>query len=174
MIVAVGYQVGARGLIEGKPDTDWVLDGPWNRSDLTALSARVLLAGVGLLVAWIGCSGTVEWTNQQAWTAGAIGALVVLLTGASAWLQCGLRNLRDAEREMLAVVQVREAGPQAPSRAPVAAASNGHPDVPFVTAEGMTLYHRPSCLLVRAKALRPVTESETQVRALTPCRMCQP
>jgi hypothetical protein len=143
------------------PESDWALQGPWQRSDAVALGARLALGLSGLVVAWIGCSGTVQWVPQQAWTAGAIGALVLALTAVASWLQTGLRNHRELEVAVLA--EMRRLGHAPVTPPPVSPADQ------LVTIAGTGQSHRSDCLLVLGKVAVPVTGRST---AMTHCRMC--
>ena len=151
--------------------SEWVLDGPWEASELIATGARLLVAGIGLLAAYIGCSGTVSWLAQQAWTALGIGALVFGLTAVAGWIQSGLRTLRALEAELLGMA-VEEFGPNLAAET-VPNTSATRPDA-LVTVAGTTLLHRPSCLLVAGKPVREISRTAAVTASLADCTMCIP
>lgn len=158
------------------PLRSWVLDGPWEQGDLIALGGRLTVGVVGLLVAWIGCSGTLSWPAQQGWTVVGVGAVALAMTGVVMWIQAGLRTIQDAKREVFAATREWFRFDDVPAAEPMASS----PPISLVvgadlvTGSGMTLYHRPECLLVVGKATTGVTRCAAEAAALDACRVCSP
>jgi hypothetical protein len=158
------------------PPRSWVLDGPWEQGELIALAGRITVGLVGLLVAWIGCSGTLSWPAQQGWTVVGVGAVALSMTGVVMWIQTGLRAVQDAKREVFAATRERFRLDDVPAAEPIAAL----PPIALVvgaelvTGSGMTLYHRPECLLVVGKATSSITRCAADAAALDACRVCNP
>jgi hypothetical protein len=135
---------------------------PWKPGDTPAVLTLNAVAAVGVLVCWIGSATEVRFHDTLYWLQGAIVAALVASVGNGLWLVAGMRQLRARRRVLI------ETWP----RQPAPTASVQEPDV--VTAERMTTYHRPSCLLVAGKALRSGTRSALERRQKRPCGMCQP
>ncbi|GAA0607653.1 hypothetical protein GCM10009547_06970 [Sporichthya brevicatena] len=145
----------------------WVLDGPWQRREVVWPSVRIGAGLLGIWVAYFGCSGTLEWTDQTVWMAVGSIALIVSLSGVAGWIRVGLRNLRHLERLMLGTARAQFAGAAGAIRADVAAESRSSA---LVTVPGTTLVHRADCLLVAGKA---VAAAPSQA-GLDQCGMCEP
>ncbi|MGH8998784.1 MAG: hypothetical protein ACRDY7_05270 [Acidimicrobiia bacterium] len=134
---------------------------PWRRSDVMLLGASQL-AGLGLLsAAWLGISGTTDFSTQIAWiNAGGVG-LVGIGAGCALWVVRGRRRVGQRVREEILV------------HAGLAAAGSGVQSETageqFVTGPGMSHYHRPGCQAVAGK---PVTSATGQ--GLEPCGLCEP
>jgi hypothetical protein len=139
--------------------------GPWQRRDASVWLTGVALGPIGLLVGWIGCRNTSHWGDQQGWLALAIVALIISTASVAGWFRTGLRNVRRLQYALAGVARTHLA-----TTATVAHTERTEPDAwPLVMVDGLTLYHRPDCLLVTGKAVRP---SEGATAVLTECRMC--
>jgi hypothetical protein len=139
---------------------------PWKTGDVVRLASRLALGLAGLVVSWVGCSGSLSFRTQSGWTAGAVLALVVAASGGAAWVLSGLGEVgreRRLVREQIRSLYLTKAEPQ---RGIEIVAG-------FVTATGMKRYHRADCDVVRGKATRAVRDDRADA-ALEPCRMCLP
>jgi hypothetical protein len=150
----------------------WVLDGPWQRREVVWPSARLGAGLIGIWVAYVGCSGTLDADKQSWWLAIGGLALVVSLSGVAGWIRVGLRNLRHLEKLMLGTARAQFAGAAAAISADARRAQQADSSalVALSAATGATLVHRADCLLVAGKAVRPVSSGET---ALSTCGMCE-
>jgi hypothetical protein len=139
--------------------------GPWQRRDALVFLTGVALGPIGLLVGWIGCHRTNHWGDQQGWLAVAILALVVSTASVAGWFRVGLLNVRRLQYALAGVART-----QLTATATAVSAERREPDSwPLVMVDGLTLYHRPDCLLVTGKAVRP---AEGSTAVLHECRMC--
>jgi hypothetical protein len=164
-----------------RPLSRWLarfIEGPWATQDAISLAGYLAVGAVGLLVAWIGCSGTVRWNNQQAWTALAVGSVVLSLIGIAGWLRTGVQKLRT---ERLTIVAQLPHGEVAERRLPEPEAVVWATDsltelpgrAPVVVGEGMTIFHRPTCVFAEGKALRRLRRDQA-VASLQACPVCRP
>src|SRR4051794_4282881 len=135
---------------------------PWRPGDTPAVLTLNALAAVGVVVCWIGSATELRFHDTLYWLQGAIVAVLIASVANGLWLVAGMRQLR-ARRRVLIETWPRQASSPAKVREPE-----------VVTAERMTTYHRPSCLLVAGKALRSGTRSALERRQKQPCGMCQP
>jgi hypothetical protein len=139
--------------------------GPWQRRDALVFLTGVTLGPIGLLIGWIGCRNTSHWGDQQGWLAVAILAVVISTAAATGWFRAGLRNVRRLQYALAGVARTHVT-----AAASAVQAEHSEPDSwPLVMVDGLLLYHRPDCLLVTGKAVRP---SEGSTAVLTECRMC--
>ena len=136
----------------------------WTKGDLLAAGTVNALAFLGVLVCWIGSATEVRWHPGLYWLQGAIVAAVVAAVADASWLLSGMRQLRQ-RRRLLA-----QCWPAVTAR--VATTQDPLPGGTFVTADRMTTYHKPSCLLVRGKQVREY--SRDALGAQDPCGMCAP
>ncbi|HZE65765.1 MAG TPA: hypothetical protein VE081_03985, partial [Sporichthyaceae bacterium] len=147
----------------GLPD----VTGPWQRREATIWLTGVGLGPIGLLIGWIGCRNTSHWGDQQGWLAVAIMALVISTASIAGWFRVGLTNVRRLQHALAGVARTHLT-----ATASAVHAERAEPDAwPLVMVDGLTLYHRPDCLLVTGKSVRP-TDGATVV--LDKCRMCAP
>jgi hypothetical protein len=135
---------------------------PWKPGDTPAVLTLNALAAMGVLVCWIGSATEVRFHDTLYWLQGAIVAALVASVANGLWLVAGMRQLR-ARRRVLIETWPRASSPAAITR-----------ELEVVTAERMTTYHRPNCLLVAGKALRTGTRSALERTKKRPCGMCQP
>jgi hypothetical protein len=147
----------------------WVLDGPWQRREVVWPSARIAVGLIGIWVAYVGASGTLNWTDQSWWVAIGSIALIVSLSGVAGWIKVGLRNVRHLEKLMLGTARVQFAGAAAAISADARRAHQADTSALVVLA-GATLVHRADCLLVTGKPVQGVSSSP----GLETCGMCQP
>ena len=134
----------------------------WQPGDTPAVLALNALAAVGVVVCWVGSATEVRFHDTLYWLQGAIVAALVASVANGLWLVAGMRQLR-ARRRVLIETWPRVSSPVATTREPE-----------VVTAERMTTYHRPSCLLVAGKAPRSGTRAALERTHKRPCGMCQP
>jgi hypothetical protein len=137
--------------------------GPWIYGDRLAVLTLNVLAVVAVFVCWVGSATEVAFRDSLLWLQGAIVAVVVASVADAVWLLAGMRALRERRRALVL---------QWPAAAPgrVARSREDAPDL--VTGERMTAFHRPSCLLVRAKEVRQGSRRDFERERLTPCGMC--
>lgn len=135
---------------------------PWKPGDTPAVLTLNALAAVGVVVCWVGSATEVRFHDTLYWLQGAIVAALVASVANGLWLVAGMRQLR-ARRRLLIETWPRASATVATTR-----------ELEVVTAERMTTYHRPSCLLVAGKALRSGTRAALERRHKRPCGMCQP
>ncbi|HEV7862665.1 MAG TPA: hypothetical protein VGR20_08195, partial [Acidimicrobiia bacterium] len=95
-----------------------------------------------------------------------VAATTVALLGLVSWLVAGLRRVRRLRHEVFPLL---EASAVARRSAGAAATPIGSA---FVTAPGMTRFHRPACPLAAGKPVRPVRSDEAQGEGLVPCGVC--
>jgi hypothetical protein len=157
-------------------------------NDPWSIAAVLCLAGGGvlLLIAWYDISGTANLYQQMPYlvSAGFTGlALIIvgsalLVAGRSDRVERRLAQLLDAITEAveneggnpeLAPAPEAPAGAAASTADPLVAASEGYLTVP----EGTT-YHRPGCLLLRAKDAGPADREAISDGRLHPCPVCLP
>lgn len=121
-------------------------EGPWTPADLNRLAARGSIGLIGLLVAWFQTSEQTALRAQLPWLFAAVAASAVAGVAMSVWLTRGLRAVRAEHRALHAT---------APAVLP-STATDVDSEQAWVSADGMTLVHRPQCLFVRGKDVRPV------------------
>jgi hypothetical protein len=143
----------------------WTLGGPWQRRELMFAVPGVAVGPVGLLVSWLGARSTRNWAEQDGWIAVGTLCLAISLAAAASWVRVGLRNMRTLQRTLvrgarthLSALSVAVAPEQADGR--------------LVTAAGLTLFHRPDCLLVNGKSVHSIAPGTEGSGDRTACRMC--
>lgn len=122
-------------------------EGPWTPADLNRLAARVSIGVIGLLAAWFQTSEQAALRAQMPWLFAAVAAMAVAGVAMSVWLTSGLRAVRAEHRALHAAARVL-----LPSTATDVDAEQA-----WVSADAMTLVHRPQCLFVRGKDVQPVS-----------------
>ena len=146
-------------------------DSPWTAGDLRRALVYLTAGLLGIVVAWIGASGTTIWRDQLVWTAVGVAAAVIGAASGATWLLAGLARVRTGRSDLkahfrdLGKMPVYAPSPQSPVR-------NG--SAAFVWSPGMTRFHRPDCDLVRGKSVQMLTRVECNERHLEACGMCQP
>jgi len=134
---------------------------PWHRGDHYRLVAVEGLCLVGLGVCWLAAAFHSSWPPQIKWIEAAIVAVVIACLANAVWLLGGFRQVRSQRRaciQMLTTAEITEP------------ASHWPGGEIYVSAPRMTMYHRPSCLLVKDKFTEPVTPEGAC--SLAPCRVC--
>ncbi len=141
---------------------------PPGRRATAALTSGVL-ALAGLVVGWVGVSGTVRLSTQTGWLALGIGSLILAGFAMVGWLITGMVRIAALRREVVATLTARSAVAQA--SATLAADTTAV----YGVAPGMRRYHRPDCRLLVDK--RVTFDSVRGVHAAagrTPCGICTP
>ena len=144
-------------------------DLPWALPDVQRLIRITLATLFVVLACFAGARNTAVWDDQLYWLVGAIAAMLVASYSWTLWILTGARALRIRQRaldvtarELIAVLRP-------------AAVVGGDVDVQvigtFLTAPGMTRYHRAGCQLIRGRATHVV---QAGVGDLEPCGMCLP
>lgn len=157
---------------------------PWRAGD--AIRAVVLdLVGCFLIVlGWLGAASTARLSHQYAWTAVAVGGLLVAGFGNALWLLAGRRAVGIRYRRLLAegvgapgaVATPGEDGDAAPASPERARSADGAGETAdtLVIGAGMTRYHRADCMLVRGKAVRRHRSGRKSDARARPCGICLP
>jgi hypothetical protein len=144
-------------------------DAPWRKADLLG-SAVLGGAGLaGLVVAWYGGSDQADWPDALPWASLGAVATTVAMLGLVAWLVSGFRRVRRLRREVLPALHAHVGARRVAQTVAPTAGSAG-----FVTAAGMTRFHRPGCPLVARKPARPLAVDEFRACGLVPCGVCAP
>ncbi|MDP9183453.1 MAG: hypothetical protein M3P04_11835, partial [Actinomycetota bacterium] len=133
---------------------------PWRSRDVVRCLSLMGLGLGGLLACGYGLTGEAAWRDQIPWGIGALAGTGVFVLGGVSWLLAGMRAVRQGVRELeldrRRVLGLHSAG----------SAEQGLATHELVTADGMRQAHRPDCLLVRGKAVRPAAT------AAQPCKVC--
>lgn len=142
---------------------------PWRPAEAIWTTALNIVGAVVVFVGWLGVSGTARLSHQYGWTSVAVVGLVIAALGNGLWLLGGRRAVGVRRRRLLAdpprgAVDVTSA----------AVATSPPADDRLVTAPAMTRYHRPGCILVRGKDVRPYEPARRGAPAARPCGMCRP
>lgn len=137
--------------------------GPWQRRDLVALGVLEAV-GFGLLaVSWLGVSGTTTFSRQVAWVnVGGAGLLAVIL-GCALWVHRGRRQV-GSRLGFTALLR-------RPARQAGLTGFESASDT-FVSAVGMSRYHRPDCQAVAGKSLITAGAASFEVEGRRPCGLC--
>jgi len=139
----------------------------WRGGDAIVPALLAALGTTGVAICWHGAATRAAFRSQIPWTLGAFASFGVFVLGALVWVLVGLRRVRLGMRRLsacadsvfgLATATVR------PSAAVLPAATD------LVAVDGLSRAHRPDCLLVRGKAVRPITGAP--LGACAPCPMC--
>jgi hypothetical protein len=136
---------------------------PWARRDRVVVAA-VCAVGFGLLaVSWLGVSGTTTFSQQVAWVnVGGAGLLAVVL-GAALWVHRGRRLV--GQRLGFDVSVRRPERDSGPTRL-------AHAGDAFVSAAGMSRYHRPDCPAVAGKSVTSAGADAHRAEGRRPCGLC--
>ncbi|HEY4409677.1 MAG TPA: hypothetical protein VGO87_07330 [Acidimicrobiia bacterium] len=141
-------------------------DAPWRLGDLARAGGLAGVGLAGLALSWYGGSGRADWADELPWACLGVAATAVAVIGLVTWLTAGLRRVRRLRREVLPMVQ---AAAVRRSPGPVATPSAGGG---FVTAPGMTRFHRPTCPLATGKPVQPLRVDDVDGAGLVPCGVC--
>jgi len=160
--------------------------GPWRAGDRRTFAWTTGLGLAGLVIGYWGASGTVAQSTQLRWTALAVAGVAVAGLGNAVWLAAAARDVRARRGQMSVRLSMALAGaeksaqlappgardyahlPRAEGQGAAASTAGGGSGVGVVTAEGMTHYHRPDCLMVVGKTVREGTGRKR------PCPICRP
>ena len=137
---------------------------PWVRGDALVTAVLAALGLVGLVIGWVGISGTVDLDSQMRWLAFGITALIVGGAGMVLWLLAGLRAVTDLKREVLTEIEAR-LPVAAQAAAPAAVAG-------FGTVPGMRRYHHPRCTMLAGKDATWADATAHAAAGLQPCGIC--
>ncbi|HKN39694.1 MAG TPA: hypothetical protein VJ456_11350 [Acidimicrobiia bacterium] len=143
-------------------------DAPWRSADLLRAAALAGAGLAGLALTWSGAAGRADWVDELPWACAGVAATTVAVLGLVSWLVAGLRRVRRLRCDVLPLVQAAAA--VRPAVRPAAAAPLA--DGGFVTAPGMTRFHRPACPLAAGKPVRPLRPGEAGGAGLVPCGVC--
>ncbi|GAA0627832.1 hypothetical protein GCM10009547_34290 [Sporichthya brevicatena] len=138
---------------------------PWGRADLTGPGVLGAVGAVVVAVAWNGASREEVFREQIGWIVLAAAGFGVFALGGAWWILVGFRRTRQCRAQLRIdfANAFAEPLPGVDARPPDDVGG-------LVTGPGMRWAHRPDCLLVRDKAVRPLGPDEGDV--LAPCAMC--
>lgn len=146
-------------------------DEPWGRGPLALLVVLAGLGVLGMIVGWVGISGTADLEEQTRWLGVGIGSLILAGVGMVAWLVAGLVSLATLRRSVLrdlAVAYPAEVTARRDETAPLQAVGT------FGIAAGMRRYHRADCDILHGKDVRWLDAAALQSSEALPCGMCKP
>jgi hypothetical protein len=157
--------------------------GPWALADMVALSINTAVGMLLIGVAWDRTSGLVGVRDQVPWLNVAIGGVVIIAAGNTAWFLRGRRAVGQRRSGTLPTarggMRVRGACAQAsvvPSQYLDQAAESGTDFVAartiFVAARIMTHYHRPECAFAVGKTVTGADRSTHERAGRRPCGIC--
>jgi hypothetical protein len=138
----------------------------WRAGDLLRAAGLAGAGLAGLALTWFGASSQADWADELPWASLGVAATTVAVLGLVSWLMVGLRRVRRLRREVLPLLSGAVLRHSAPPVAPPLAGSA------FVTAPGMTRFHRPACPLAAGKPVRPLLPDEADGAGLVLCGMC--
>jgi hypothetical protein len=141
---------------------------PWRRREAVVAALLGVPALTGMVVGWVGVSGTVRLSTQTRWLALGIGSLILAGFAMVGWLITGMVRITALRREVVATLTARSAVTQ--ESATLAA------DRPAVygVAPGMRRYHRPECRLLIDKRVTFDLSAAHAAAGRTPCGICTP
>jgi hypothetical protein len=141
---------------------------PWRRREAVVAALIGVLALTGMVVGWVGVSGTVRLSTQTRWLAVGIGSLILAGFAMVGWLVIGMVRITASRREVVATLTARSAAAQA--SATLAAATSAV----YGVAPGMRHYHRPECRLLVDKRTTFESGAAHAAAGRTPCGICAP
>ena len=146
-------------------------DAPWRKRDLLRAAGLAALGLAGLAGAWYAGSDQADWADVLPWASLGVAATSVAVLGLVNWLVAGLRRVRRLRREILPLLQAAAVRPSARPATELDAlqSANG-----FVSAPGMTRYHRATCPLATGKPVRPLRRDDAETDGLVACGVCTP
>jgi hypothetical protein len=130
-----------------------------------------LLAGAGLVVGWVGVSGTVRLDTQAGWLGLGIASMLLGTLGMVGWLVIGLAAVTRLRRTVIEDLTARSVRREAAHPAQVEAADG---DRLFGITAGMRRYHRAECELLAGKEPRWLDEQALVFAGTRPCGICRP
>jgi hypothetical protein len=170
------HKIRERAAIGGLDDLE-----PWVAADAVKSGLVALVGLIGLLICWYELAGTPGFHAQRPWMVGAAVSTIVAALGLVYWLTAGFLSVRRAERLLLAEIQeisgrsVLPAGLHfvpSPSGIPTYSTQDQVRSDAFVWSAPMTRVHRPGCLLIQGKTVRPVDLDEIDRLGLSLCGVC--
>jgi len=148
---------------------------PWRLGDLYLLLGLVGLGAVLIGIAGLGAQHKSALADGVPWVNLAVGGVILVGIGAALWVLAGMRANSELRRLVLAELRSYtdpDAAAAAP-RLPVDShngSESGAEVGTFVTARGMTRYHRPTCVLVAGKTVEHFDSVPADRR---PCDICR-
>lgn len=146
-------------------------DEPWGRGPLVLLVVLAALGLIGMIIGWVGVSGTADVEEQARWLGVGIGSLIVAGLGMVAWLVAGLVSLATLRRGVLRDLAVRYPTAESDRRDETAPQ---HAVGTFGIASGMRRYHLADCDLLAGKDVRWLDSESLHFADAIPCGMCNP
>ncbi|HUR74067.1 MAG TPA: hypothetical protein VMZ00_07310 [Sporichthya sp.] len=140
---------------------------PWARADVVGVAIVLALAGIGLVLGWLGVSDTVDLNDQTRWLGFGICALIVGGFGMVGWLLRGLVRVATLRRQVLAELDRRRPQPVSAGAAPPLTERQE-----LGTAAGMRRYHRAECQMLAGKDVTFAAAAAHADAGLAPCPIC--
>ena len=138
---------------------------PWPRREFLLLGVSQL-TGFGLLaLSWLGVSGTTKFSTQVAWTNVGGAGLLVVVAACALWVYRG----RTQVGRRLGFAPLLRRGQT--SFRPVMV-KTGSAET-FVSAAGMSHYHRADCQAVGGKSVTSASAEQHRRQGRQPCGMCE-
>ena len=138
---------------------------PWPRREFLLLGASQL-AGFGLLaLSWLGVSGTTKFSTQVAWTNVGGAGLLVVVAACALWVY---RGRTQVGRRLAFAPRLRRS--ESAFR-PVMVKTDSAET--FVSAAGMSHYHRADCQAVGGKSVTSASAEQHRRQGRQPCGMCE-
>jgi len=167
-VVSAGIRRGTSGRTATRAARGHPHEGrePWGRRDVVLLA---LLAGTsiaGLVVTWVGISGTVSLARQARWLGLGIGSDILAGLGMVAWLATGLARVARLRAQVTAVLET--------GRTKISEDQSASPVPEFGIATGMRRHHRAGCTLLAGKSVRWLDAEALSVAGTLPCGICRP
>lgn len=134
----------------------------WDHASVLLVNA---VGAGGLVCCWVGSAMQTTWRPELPWLDGAITAAIVVVVSDAIWLMGGMRQVRSLRRDVILRAGAVTAIPVRPA---------GLSTSCYVSAPRMSLYHEPSCLMVRNKPLTSVSAEEAECGPLRRCPVCMP
>lgn len=139
---------------------------PWRRRDAAVVGLVVGLGVVGLIITWIGISGTARLTPQARWLGLGIASLLLAGFAMVGWLVLGLTRVAILRREVVRRLDRTEPVAEAAVTAEVPTGDR------FGIATGMRRYHLAHCPLLAGKDVRWLDAKTLAFADTEPCGIC--
>jgi hypothetical protein len=138
---------------------------PWQRREFLLLGVSQL-TGFGLLaLSWLGVSGTTKFSTQVAWTNVGGAGLLVVVAACALWVY---RGRTQVGRRLVFAPRLRRS--ESAFR-PVMVKTDSAET--FVSAAGMSHYHRADCQAVGGKSVTSASAEQHRRQGRQPCGMCE-
>jgi hypothetical protein len=141
---------------------------PWRVGELVSLYCFNLAGLVLILLAWFQVSGQVDLGSQMRWLNAGVAGVIVAGAGNVLWLMAGRRRVGELCRSAARPVLARAARNRTVANAPTPDGAVGQ----LVSGQGMTRFHRRSCLFVAGKPVTPASERGHIAAGRRPCDAC--